>query len=59
MVGYAPDGDMPVIVFRTQAGRHIVMAANFGDAQGERTVAVAGRYLNMTLRPHSFNTFEI
>ena len=59
MVGYAPDGDMPGIVFRTQAGRHIVMAANFGDAQGERTVAVAGRYLNMTLRPHSFNTFEI
>lgn len=58
MVAYAKE-DMrrPAIVFRTPGGKHIVIAGNFTDDTQPLTVRLRGKYLNVTLQPHSFNTF--
>lgn len=58
MVAYAKDDNRrPAIVFRTPRGKHIVIAGNFGDTPKPLTVALRGKYLDVTLQPHSFNTF--
>ncbi|MCI9284506.1 MAG: glycoside hydrolase family 30 protein [Muribaculaceae bacterium] len=60
IVGFKPTGDdrTPVLVAVTPEGKYVVVAGNFGDEP--RTVSVrvgAGRYLNASLAPHSFNTY--
>lgn len=52
----ANDG-VPVIVFVTPQGKRVVIAGNFGDVKKMFTVQIGNRYLNVTLKPHSFNTF--
>lgn len=60
MVGYGgrDNSKVPVVAFRN-GGRYIVTAGNFTDESRTLTVAVAGKYLNATLQPHSFNTYVI
>ena len=59
IVGFAPDGKqgLPVLVARTPGGKMAVMAGNFGDSQRTVTLRLGKKYLNMTLAPHSLNTF--
>lgn len=52
----ANDG-VPAIVFVTPQGKRVVIAGNFGDVEKMFTVQIGNRYLNVTLKPHSFNTF--
>ena len=60
MVAYkepAANGGVPVIVFVTPKNKRIVIAGNFSDDEKTLTVQLGKRYLNTTLKPHSFNTF--
>ena len=59
IVGFAPAGKqgLPVLVARTPGGKLAVMAGNFGDSQRTVTLRLGKKYLNMTLAPHSLNTF--
>ena len=57
MVGYVADRKTPLIVFRTPDGNHLTMAGNFTDEEVRKTVRIDNKYQNMTLAPHSFNTF--
>ena len=60
MQGYASreeTGGMPVIVFQRPDKRYVVIAGNQTDEQRTATVRLGKKYLNMTLQPHSFNTY--
>lgn len=48
---------VPAIVFVTPQGKKVVITGNFGDVEKVFTVQIGNRYLNVTLKPHSFNTF--
>jgi len=58
MTGYAGRSHpgTPVVVFRGSEG-FIVTAGNFTDEPLQVSVKIAGKYLNMELLPHSFNTY--
>lgn len=55
-VGYE-QGNTPTLVCLTEAGKWVVVAANFNDEARAVSVALGEKYLNMELAPHSFNTF--
>lgn len=59
MVGYAGRqySSQPVVAFRTQTGQYIVIASNFTDETAFITVKVERKYLNIEMKPHSFNTY--
>lgn len=60
MVGYHKPTDTkktPVIIYQTSEGNFITVAGNFSDKQEKVSVKIGNRYLNMTLSPHSFNTY--
>lgn len=60
MVGYHKPTDTkktPVIVYQTPEGNFITVAGNFSNEQEKVSVKIGNRYLNMTLPPHSFNTY--
>ncbi len=46
----------PVVVFRNKGGKYIVTAGNFTDKEASLSVRIEGKYLNITAKPHSFNT---
>lgn len=48
--------DTPVVVFKTAKG-YVVTAGNFTDSPTDMNVKIAGKYLNITVEAHSFNTF--
>ena len=48
----------PVMVFRTPAGKQIIIAANFQNVPQTLTVKIGSRYLSLQLEAHSLNTFE-
>lgn len=48
----------PVLVAVGQDGKHAVVAGNFNDEPKQLTVRLGKKYLNMTLKPHSLNTFK-
>lgn len=58
MVGYSGRdfSDSPVVVYKS-GDQYIVVAGNFTDKAKKLNVKVGGRYLNMNIRPHSFNTY--
>ena len=58
MIGYGGrDNDgAPVVVFKRN-GEYIVTAGNFTDEVKTISVKIGGKYLNMQLPAHSFNTF--
>jgi len=61
MIGYAGREykDTPVVVYRLNDGRKLITAANFTDIPHRCCVKLGKRYLNMTLKAHSFNTYII
>lgn len=48
---------VPVIVFQRPDGKYVVIAGNQTDGQRTATVKLGKKYLNMTLQPHSFNSY--
>lgn len=61
VVAYAPakEEKMPVLVVRTPQAAYVVVAGNFNDEPKALTLKLGARYLNVTLQPHSFNTFQM
>lgn len=61
IVGYVPEGaaKMPVLAVKTPEGSYVVVAGNFGEEPKELSVGFAGKYLNVVLQAHSFNTFRM
>lgn len=59
MLQYKAKGEdnQPIIIFRTPENQYLVIAGNFNDNQQKLSVKLAGRYLEVTLQPHSLNTF--
>ena len=60
MQGYVPREQtkgMPVIVFQRPDQKYVVIAGNQTDEQRTATVKLGKKYLNMTLQPHSFNSY--
>lgn len=58
MIAYSgrENSQVPVLVFRNENG-YVVTAGNFTNEEQKVSVKLGRRYLNMTLSPHSFNTF--
>lgn len=48
----------PVVLFRSGA-QYIVAAGNFADSPCSISVRIGRKYLNVTMSPHSFNTYTI
>lgn len=53
------DEKMPVLVATNPQGKYIILAGNFNRNSKELKVKVGERYLNVTLQPHSLNTFQM
>lgn len=59
MVGYSPknkDGVLAV-AYLTPEKKYVVVAGNFGGKPGCATFRLGKKFLNVTLAPHSLNTF--
>jgi glucosylceramidase len=58
MIGYSgrEHSKTPVVAFRTDKGI-VVTAGNFTDLQQQVSVKIGGKYLNVNIQPHSFNTY--
>lgn len=60
MLGYVPknqDSNIMAVVYKTPANKYVVVTGNFEDTPQPICLKVGKRYLNVTLNPHSFNTF--
>ena len=59
VIGFVPHGrqGLPVLVVRTPQGKLAVMAGNFTDSERAVTIRLGKKYLNVSLAPHSMNTF--
>ena len=58
VLAYKDRGDrMPVMIVMTPQKKQVVIAGNFDEEAKELTVKLGTRYLNVTLQPHSLNTF--
>lgn len=59
IIGYQPTGSekTPVLAAVTQEGKYVVVAGNFSDDEKIVSVNLNGKYLNVTLTPHSFNSY--
>ena len=58
VLAYKDRGDkMPVMIVMTPQKKQVVIAGNFNEEAKELTVKLGTRYLNVTLQPHSLNTF--
>lgn len=51
------EDNQPVIIFLTPENQYLVVAGNFNGKQQNLSVKLAGKYLEVTLQPHSLNTF--
>lgn len=49
----------PVLVARTPQDKYVVIVGNFNEEAKGLTLKLGNRYLNVTLQPHSFNTFQM
>lgn len=50
---------MPVMIVLTPENKMVVIAGNFNDEAQTMCVKIGERFLNVTLQPHSFNTFKV
>lgn len=59
VIGFVPQvrQGLPVLVVRTPQGKLAVMAGNFTDSERAVTIRLGKKYLNVSLAPHSMNTF--
>jgi glucosylceramidase len=51
------DTGTQAIVFRRPNGKRVIICGNTNDKAQTLSIQVGKRYLNITLKPHSFNTF--
>ena len=56
---YNEDKKTSVLAVRNPNGEYAVIAGNFSDEMQPMTVAVNGKFLNMELPSHSFNSYEV
>ena len=49
----------PVMIVKNPQGQYLVFAGNFNNDSKEVTVKLGERFLNVTLKPHSLNTFQL
>ena len=62
IVGFAPkstDNNYTVLAARNPNGDYVVAGGNFSDAPQPVSVEIGKKYLNVTLAPHSFNSFVV
>ena len=62
IVGFKPksaDNNYTVLAARNPDGEYVVAAGNFSDTPQPITVEIGKKYLNVTLAPHSFNSFVV
>ena len=62
IVGFAPksaDNNYTVLAARNPDGDYVVAAGNFSDEPQPVSVAIGKKYLNVTLDPHTFNSFVV
>ncbi len=61
MVGYSKlqEKKTYTVVWRTPEQKHVVTIGNFGDEAQTLSVGIGRKYLNATVKPHSFNTYCI
>ena len=59
VIGYSgrQHSDTPIIVCKKGEKQYIITAGNFSNEAKNVSVKIADKYLNLTLKPHSFNTF--
>ena len=50
---------LPVIIFLTPENKYLVVAGNFNDEPKSLTLQLGDKYLDVTLKAHSFNTFSM
>ena len=50
---------LPAMVLLTPENKYLVVAANFNDEPKNLTVKLGSKYLDVTLKAHSFNTFSV
>ena len=61
IVGFQPrdGGDTTILVAKNPDGQYIAVAGNFASSPKPVTVQINKKYLNVTLPPHTFNSFVI
>jgi glucosylceramidase len=61
IVGYVAQdkGQTPMLVARHKNGKYVVVAANFANESRTVSVKLGKKYLNMTLKAHSMNTYDM
>ncbi|MCM1504006.1 MAG: beta-glycosidase [Muribaculum sp.] len=59
VIGFRPTGaeKTPVLVALNPEGKYVLVAGNFNDEPKSLSVEVGNKYVNLTLAPHSFNSF--
>lgn len=59
IIGFQPTGDdkTPVLVAQNPQGKYVVVAGNFTDESKTVSVELGNKYLNVSLAPHSFNSY--
>jgi len=50
---------LPIMAVTNPQGQYVVFAGNFNDESKAITVELGDRFLNVSLQPHSLNTFQI
>jgi glycoside hydrolase family 30, candidate beta-glycosidase len=50
---------MPILAAVDADGRQLVFAGNFSDKQKKVSIKIGAKYVNLTLKPHSFTTVRI
>ena len=58
IIGYKATGDekTPVLVALTPKGKYVVVAGNLGENHQKISVDLGGKYINLSLAPHSFHS---
>ncbi|MDE7419525.1 MAG: beta-glycosidase [Muribaculaceae bacterium] len=56
---YNKDKLTSVMVARNPNGKYVAIAGNFSDKSQPLTVEINGKYLNVSLPPHSFNSYIV
>ncbi|MDE6324850.1 MAG: hypothetical protein K2M02_01625, partial [Duncaniella sp.] len=59
IVGYSgrDNSDLPALIVRDKDGRYAAAVANRTDEPRDVTLKMGRKYVNVTLKPHSFNSF--
>lgn len=52
------DDKLPILIASDVQGKYVIMAGNFNEESKNITIKLGGRYLGVTLQPHSLNTFK-